>query len=76
MKQFKIKKDAILIHHNHNPLENPNESRPTHSHYGFAHQKVGESLEDVNAWLEKSADQLQATYETQTIGQNMALEKT
>ena len=34
-----------------------------HSAYGFAHQKVGESLEDVNAWLEKSADQLQATYE-------------
>ena len=48
-----------------------------HSAYGYAHQKkVGESLEDVNAWLEKSADQLQATYETQTIGQNMALEKT
>jgi hypothetical protein len=49
-------------------LDNPNESRPTHSAYGFANQKVSESLEDVNAWLEKSADQLQATYETQTIG--------
>lgn len=34
------------------------------SAYGYAHPKVSESLEDVNAWLEKSADQLQATYET------------
>ena len=41
--------------------------------YGAA---LRESVEDVNTWLEKSADQLQATYETQTIGQNMDLEKT
>lgn len=46
------------IQQNHNPFDTAHGQKPSLSAYGLAPAKVNESMDDVNTWLEKSADQL------------------